>query len=63
MILGSELGCQLPDGLAVNDSVCALFVELAGDVDSQLRRAWEGQGVERCLDFFGGYFVVWIHGG
>ena len=63
LILGSELGCQLADGLAVNDSVCALLVELAGDVDGQLRRAGEGQCVEVGLDICRGDFVVWVHGG
>lgn len=63
LILGTEFGCELANRLAADDSVCALLIELAADVDGQLCRAWKGEGVQRSLDFFGGYFVVWIHGG
>ena len=63
LILGPEFGCELANRLAADDSVGALLIQFAADVDGQLCRAWKGEGVQRGLDFFGGYFVVWIHGG
>ncbi len=63
LILGPEFGCELANRLAADDSVGALLIQFAADVDGQLCGAWKGEGVQCSLDFVGRYFVAWIHGG